>query len=229
MRPKFLTREQVRRFDQFAIEQCEIPSLVLMENAARGATDVLEQIHHGPPGRALLVCGAGNNGGDGLVMARHLHIRGWQPVVILLADPEKISQDAATNLRILNHTAVKILTDPRPSAETLQAMAAAADWTIDAILGTGARPPLRPPLDQIIRILNTAATRRMAVDIPTGLECDTTVETDVDEEQVFKAELTATFVAAKPVMTTRSGKKCCGEIRILDIGAPPEVFQIVNP
>ncbi len=223
-----LTREQARQFDRIAIERFGIQSLVLMENAARGATDVLCESQGREPARAILACGPGNNGGDGLVMARHLHLRGWQPIVVLLADPQKISKDASANLRILSHTTVEIITPRELVRQPLQRIAAEADWLIDAILGTGATPPLRPPLDEIVRILNEAAARRMAIDIPTGLDCDATHDSVLVTGPVFQAELTVTFVARKPVMQTPAGKNSCGKIRILDIGAPPEVLDCLD-
>ena len=101
-----LTRSQVRQFDEIAIEQFCMPSLVLMENAARGATD---ELMAQSPQSAVVCCGRGNNGGDGLAMARHLHLRAVPVKVILFAKPHDLSQDSTANLRILSHSSVPIV------------------------------------------------------------------------------------------------------------------------
>ena len=113
-----LSRQQVREFDRIAIEEFGIQSLVLMENAARAATDIL--CNQRGKKSAVILCGPGNNGGDGLVMARHLYLRKWTTKVILLASREKLSQDSAANLRILAQTAVPVLEGAEFSAEALE-------------------------------------------------------------------------------------------------------------
>ncbi|MGI9515492.1 MAG: NAD(P)H-hydrate epimerase [Pirellulaceae bacterium] len=224
MKSRVLTRQQVRQFDQIAIHRFGIHSLVLMENAARGATDFLCAESGGQAGSVVIFCGPGNNGGDGLVMARHLHLRGASSKVILLADSEKLTQDSAANLRILQQTAVPVTESPRPEFNQLTRILEGADWIVDAILGTGASLPLRPPLDELLPGLNDHPARRMAVDIPTGLDCDT----DQASPAAFNADFTATFVALKPVMLTPTGKQLCGDIKIVDIGAPPETFEFID-
>ena len=93
-----LSRSQMRAFDQHAIEVCQVPSLVLMENAGRSAADLIEPYLHSNTSRVLVVCGSGNNGGDGFVVARHLAARGADVSVALVAGREKISGDARRNL-----------------------------------------------------------------------------------------------------------------------------------
>lgn len=221
MIPEILTRDQVREFDRIAIHDFGMASLVLMENAARGATDELCRFSEPSERSAAILCGRGNNGGDGLVMARHLHLRNWNVSVILLANPENLSQDSGTNLRILNQTTVPVTIasdlSPFEISERLNGFA----WIVDGITGTGATPPLRPPYDEIVRLANNHPSRRMALDIPSGLDCDS----DQVDGEVFNADLTVSFVARKPVMSTDTGKQHCGEIRIVDIGAPPEIFD----
>ena len=222
MTQRVLTRAQVRQFDKIAIDQFGIESLVLMENAARGATDVLCECAAG--NSAVILCGPGNNGGDGLVMARHLHLRGWKTKVLLLANSEKLSPDSTANLRILSKTGVPILEAALLDDAGLENELTDFDWTIDAMLGTGASPPLREPFARLAEIANRTECKRMAVDISSGLDCDS----DLVNGAVFAAHLTATFVALKPVMLTDTGKTYCGETRIVDIGAPPEIFELVN-
>ena len=257
-RPAILTAEQVRKFDRIAIEQFGIPSIVLMENAARGATDALcrfarcseretapDEVDAANP-TAILICGRGNNGGDGLVMARHLHLRGWNTHTILLANPESLSPDSTTNYRILRQTEVPIAILDLAEAESNLAISQFRNllqtlisdgcsdsiWLIDAILGTGAKLPLRPPLGQLIQIANEQTARKMVIDVPTGLDCDSTNQWeeqggDQQGDPVFKAELTVSFVASKPAMETPAGIRHCGTIKIVDIGAPPEIFDLL--
>jgi len=224
-----MTRKQIREFDRIAIEHFQIPSIVLMENAARAATDELCRYAAGGqrdliPRSAVVLCGPGNNGGDGLVMARHLRLRGWQPKVLLFANPEELSQDSSTNHRILSLTDVPIV-ECRDATETwLSDQFSKVDWIIDGLLGTGAKPPLRPPLGDLVEVANRSSASRMSIDLPSGLDCDT----DLTGQSVFKAALTITFVALKPVMQTDTGKSCCGQIRIVDIGAPTaEIIRLL--
>lgn len=224
-----LTCGQIRQYDRIAIERFGIPSLVLMENAARGASDALCRFHGGTPDQVTVICGPGNNGGDGLVMARHLHLRGATVQVVLLSQPEKISQDARVNLRILQQTALPVETGMDQYPQQIGELVADAGWIVDAILGTGSRLPLRAPLDEIVETLNLAPGRRMAVDLPTGLPADSDGDCGLDLQSVFRADLTATLVARKPVMATATGQQVCGEIRVVDIGAPPEVFDYLEP
>ena len=225
MSQRVLSRRQVRQFDQIAIQQFGIESLVLMENASRVAADVL--CERATETSAVILCGPGNNGGDGLVMARHLHLRGWKTKVVLLAEREKLSHDSMSNLRILAHTTVPIVEGVSFDRQRFEPELQGFAWIVDAILGTGASPPLRSPLNEFVRVANAQSAKRMAVDIPSGLDCDSD-QADLENEAIFNADLTVSFVALKPVMATDTGKTCCGEIRIGDIGAPQEVYELLD-
>ena len=150
MSSSILTRDQVRQFDRIAVERFGIHSLVLMENAARGATDLLCQ--RSGNASAVIRSGSGNNGGDGLVMARHLHLRGWNCKVILLAKREQMTSDARSNYEILCKTRVPVLNGLDMSPEAFEHQIQGFDWIIDALLGTGAKPPLRSPHREFIPI-----------------------------------------------------------------------------
>ena len=217
-----LNRQQIRQYDKIAIEYFEINSLVLMENASRAATDILCEI--ATERSAVFLCGPGNNGGDGLVMARHLHLRGWNIQVILLKKPEELSQDSQCNYRILTHTPVTIIDTSDLPLEGILEQMDGFSWIVDAIVGTGSHPPLRAPLDDIVLHSNRMTAKRMAVDLPSGLDCDS----GQVKGAVFNADLTVSFVAFKPVMHTKAGKNACGEIRIVDIGAPPGVMGLLD-
>lgn len=225
MSSSILTRDQVRQFDRIAVERFGIHSLVLMENAARAATDLLCQ--RSVNASAVILCGSGNNGGDGLVMARHLHLRGWNCKVILLAEREQMTPDTRSNYETLCKTRVPVLNGLAMSPEAFERQIHGFDWIIDALLGTGAKSPLRSPHREFIPIANLQKSKRLAVDLPSGLECDSVLEKQ-GIGVVFKADLTVTFVALKPVMQTTTGSSLCGEIKVVDIGAPLEVFDFLG-
>lgn len=221
-----LTREQVRYVDQYAMESLEIPGMVLMENAGRGCVDLLnEQLGRGP---VLILCGPGNNGGDGWVMARHLQIHGRQVAVALFCDPEKYRGDARLNWRIAQNLNIPIVElSPEEPVEIWQAQLKEAfggqklEWIIDALLGTGVSGPLRAPFPAVIQTVNAFDCRRMAIDLPSGLDA----EKGVVQHPIFKADLTATFVAAKPGLLVTESLSWVGELHVLDIGLPFQAIQ----
>src|SRR5580700_4322458 len=140
MKPLF-SRAQMRAFDAYAIAQCHVPSLVLMENAGRGATEVLvRELCSGDATEAavVVVCGTGNNGGDGLVVARRLAVLGAKPVVVVVGDPARVSADALANLEAWRGIGgeVRQVGTGAPLATLTDALAA-ADLVVDALFGTG--------------------------------------------------------------------------------------------
>ena len=174
MAPPPLTRDQCRELDRRATADYGIASLVLMENAGRGCVDVLERL--GIDGRVAILCGKGNNAGDGFVIARHLEIRGYECRVLLLSSPDDLRGDAATNFSILRKCSSPIVeiaaTNLRHVDESLRDSqdrvserrghvlseldrhACDAAWLIDALLGTGAAGDPRPPFDAAIDWMN---------------------------------------------------------------------------
>ena len=173
--------------------------LVLMENAGRGVVDVLLGIDSGLKNSScqavMILCGKGNNAGDGFVIARHLEIRCIQAKVILLAPPTQLLGDARTNFEILARTNVPVvdLSAATDLAETLDAEAANATWILDALLGTGAQGEPRQPLASAIEWMNSQSARRLAIDVPSGLDCDT----GQPAQTTVRVDHTCTFVAAK--------------------------------
>jgi NAD(P)H-hydrate epimerase len=189
--------------------------LVLMENAGRGVVDTLFEL--GISGPVVIACGRGNNAGDGFVIARHLDIRNASAKVLLFVDPRELTGDARANFDILRRTDVPIdvLTDAS-DLERVPGHVAEADWVLDALLGTGARGEPRPPLDWIIDTLNAADARKMAIDVPSGLDCDT----GEAARHTFRADHTCTFVAAKCGFCAPGAEALTGAVHVLDIGAP---------
>jgi NAD(P)H-hydrate epimerase len=217
-----LTREQSRRVDQIAVEQYGFSGLVLMENAGRGAADVLCRL--GIDGPVAVCCGRGNNAGDGFVLARHLDLRGHRVRVLLWAAPEELTPDAAANFHILAKTDVPIeVLVAEIDPQRLSPLLDGAAWIVDALLGTGARGEPRPPLDSIIDRLNAAAAPKLAIDLPSGLDCDT----GRPARHTIRAAETCTFVAAKRGFFEPAAAPYVGRLHVLDIGVPRKLVERV--
>ena len=210
-----LSRDEARAVDEVAITKFRIPEEVLMENAGRGCVDVLNLL--GIDGHVVIFCGKGNNGGDGLVMARHLLVRDLQVTTLLLADPDRLTGPAASNLDILLrlNASVKIQPSIELIQQTLQAKPA---WIVDALLGTGFHGDPRPPLKDAIELINQSPSRTLAVDLPSGLDC----ETGRVGEPTVQADHTCTLFAIKKGMLNDAAREYCGEIHVADIGCPAQ-------
>jgi len=213
-----LTRAQVRDLDRRAIHEYGVPGEVLMENAGRGAAELL--ISLGVHGRVLICCGKGNNGGDGLVMARHLELRGVPARVLLFAKPEELVGEAAANYRILERAGLKNFRSLQDFG-SLPTELESAEWVVDALFGTGLTGAVRPPFDKIIAALSAGPCRIFAVDIPSGLDCDTGAPLGA----TVKAHHTATFVAMKKGFLNSAAQQCLGQVHVIDIGAPRELVE----
>jgi NAD(P)H-hydrate epimerase len=221
-----LTREQVRRIDQRAVTRYQIPSLILMENAGRNAAGIID-VRFGPAGTAVILCGTGNNGGDGCVIARHLHNLGWRTRLLILGGPGSMTPDALTNFRIIEATGIEYAVvgtgdRRRQWLSTIQP----TDVIVDALLGTGFRGLVRSPQAELIQGVNEIAKRAViAVDVPSGLDCDTGEPANA----VIRADLTITFVAAKKGFSMPVARPFLGEVVVADIGAPRELIaEIAN-
>lgn len=217
-----LSREQVRRLDRWAIQRYSFSGLVLMENAGRGVADVIERL--GIFGPVVICCGKGNNAGDGFVIARHLDLRGYAAEVLLWAEPGELSGDAGANFHILQKTDVPITVfGDHCDAGRLAEKLSGAAWIVDALLGTGARGEPRPPLDAVIAVLNAARAPKLAVDLPSGLDCDT----GQPAAQTICAAHTCTFVALKPGLLVPEAQRFIGQVHVLDIGTPRKLLEEV--
>jgi NAD(P)H-hydrate epimerase len=220
MKPLTLSREQSRLVDRIAIEQYGMSGLVLMENAGRGVADVL--CRFGLDGPVVLCCGKGNNAGDGFVIARHLDLRGHAARVLLWSDPAELSGDAAANFQILQKTSGPIdVFGNTHDGERLQNHLRDAAWIVDALLGTGSRGEPRPPFDAVIDCMSAASAPKLAVDLPSGLDCDT----GAPSIHTIRAQATCTFVAAKPGFFAPSALPYVGDLHVLDIGQPRELVE----
>lgn len=224
-----LTRQQSREVDRIAVERYGLSGLVLMENAGRGVVEVLLTLDPTLVGNAdrvvTVLCGKGNNAGDGFVIARHLEIRNVRSQVILLAAAEQLQGDARSNFEILQHTNVPIL----EQAETIASLDRAVpggtqSWIIDALLGTGAQGEPREPFAAAIQWMNSQPSRRLAVDVPSGLDCDT----GAPAASTVRADHTCTFVAAKRGFATPSASEFLGQLHVVSIGTPPALLNEVS-
>ncbi|MFN0019817.1 MAG: NAD(P)H-hydrate epimerase [Pirellulaceae bacterium] len=209
-----LTREQVRSIDGKAIGEFGMSGLVLMENAGRGCTDKLCEL--GIRGKVMIVCGRGNNGGDGFVIARHLDARGHDVRVVLIAKPEELRGDAAANYSVLNKAGFLVFGE-----ESLKEELPSADWIVDALLGTGVSGDPRPPISDVIKWLNASSARKLAVDLPSGLDCDT----GLPGNPTFRADHTCTFVAPKVGFANTAAKQFLGTVSVHDIGVPRKLLE----
>jgi NAD(P)H-hydrate epimerase len=215
-----LNRRQSQEVDRRAVAEYGMTGLVLMENAGRGVVDVLYQI--GIAGPVVVCCGRGNNGGDGFVIARHLDLRGHQVRVGLWCDPGTLQGDAAANYAILAHSDVpiEVFTGPH-DAGRLATFLKGAGWIVDALLGTGSHGDPRPPLDAVIDQLNAHPAAKLAVDLPSGLDCDT----GLASRHTIRGLHTCTFVAQKPGFLQPSAVAYTGKVHVLDIGAPRRLID----
>ena len=210
--------------DELAQTEYGLPGIVLMENAGSGAARIIDE-RYGPRGTVSIVCGTGNNGGDGLVVARHLHNAGWTIRVLVAGDLSSMTADCAANDRVIR--AMKV------SRLVAQDEHSLLDWcksippdgaVVDALLGTGFRGDVRSPTAALIDEINKSAKRSMvSLDVPSGLDCDT----GEPGGTAIRADLTITFVAMKPGFLMDSGRRHTGECQVVDIGAPHELVQRV--
>ncbi len=193
--------------DRWAIEQEGVPSLELMEAAGRALAEVTAEA--AGPGPIRVVCGKGNNGGDGLVAARHLVESGYQVEALMLWDPETLSPDAQVNFRLLE------------GAEVLEGEGAlsrlpGSGAIIDAVLGTGFEGEPREPVSGAIEAINASGCEVVACDIPSGTNASTG-----EARLAVRAGRTVTFHGLKVGHVVAPAKHLCGEVTVADIGIPP--------
>lgn len=216
-----LSREESRAFDAQAIE-ADVPSIILMENAGRGATDVLvrEMSARGLQGRVLVLCGAGNNGGDGWVVARHLLTRGHDVHVIAWGGRDgKATSDATIHQAAF----VGLGGVVSPTSELDDALAS-CEVIVDALFGTGLDRPIEGRSAEVIAKMNQRGAFTFALDLPSGLCADTGRALG----SCVRADATATFAFYKRGLLTQIGRACAGKVTVVDIGVPPRPAVVPN-
>lgn len=213
---KILDAAQMRNIDRRATERFGVPSIVLMENAAIAVVDALFE-HYPDADRVALICGLGQNGGDGFAVARHLENRGVVPVLLVVGDRSQIQGDARTNLVVCERLGIPIYDVREPAGiETALAHAADADVLVDALFGTGLnRPPAGIHAD-VIRGLAELRIPVLAIDLPSGLNASS----PEPFEPCVQAEVTVTFAAPKLCHIFEPAALYCGEVIVADITIP---------
>lgn len=254
MLPPPLTRAEVRELDRIAIEEFGIPGAVLMENAGRNAAAHLLEAAGVPAAglRIAILCGSGNNGGDGYVMARHLANAGCEVELHSTATREGLAGDAALNRGIVDR--MGLVVHELLTAHQLTERSATwpgMDVLVDALLGTGFRGQVRPHMAQVIEAIDALGARDLllarggariagasgasrgggaqrprgpvicAVDVPSGLDCDTGQPSNA----TVRATYTLTLAAPKVGFSVPGADAWTGPVTCLDIGAPPEIAR----
>jgi hydroxyethylthiazole kinase-like uncharacterized protein yjeF len=217
---KIATAQQIRNIDRRAIRKFGIPGPVLMENAASAIVIEMERFFDGIEGvRVGIVCGKGNNGGDGLALARRLRIRGVPVRVALLAPFASFRNEARLNLSILRKTDVEIV--PNATSRSIAEIVEWSDVLVDAMLGVGLSTPLKGTYAFAAELMNLAGRPVVAVDIPTGINADTGEVMGT----AVRADLTVTMALPKRGLVLHPGASFSGQVRVADIGIPTEVVE----
>jgi NAD(P)H-hydrate epimerase len=216
-----LTRQQVRDFDAWAINTALVPGVILMENAGRGCAEVIiDELKKLSGQKVCIFCGTGNNGGDGFVIARHLVNGGFETNIALCGQSSKIKGDAEINYKIICRMGI-LIKELQPTQadieKAVEIFAGDCDLIVDAIFGTGLTGALGDGFDKLVNAINSLNKPIVAVDIPSGLDCDTGKPLGT----AIRATVTVTFAAAKKGFTNADSAKYTGEIYIASIGIEP--------
>lgn len=221
--PIIMTRQQVREFDQWAIDQMGIPGCMLMENAGHNCAKLILRLLRGQNNaKVAIFCGIGNNGGDGFVIARHLANNNIDVKIAICGDRSKIKADARLNFDIVEKMHIPVTTiDPNTQdiAQRIDDITAGVQLIVDALFGTGLTGEMRKGYPEIIRSINAAKKQTVAVDIPSGIDCNLGLPTD--GHTAITADATVTFVAMKKGFTNPHAAKYTGTVTIASIGINP--------
>ena len=248
IRLRAMSREEIRCLDVQAVQSISLPVSVLMENAGRGAATWFAELvgsmppdtggrpfsmplgaptHDVPRGPALpkvlVLCGPGNNGGDGAVLARHLDAWGFTVRVVWFAAKSQLREDASLQWTILENSKIDQSTwlDAHPSDSAagfglFTARVSDAEWLVDGLLGTGLSRSVKGPLFGVIELMNRSGKPILALDLPSGLDSDTGQPLGT----AVRAMATATFVAGKLGFSRPGAIDYTGQIAVIDIGLP---------
>lgn len=210
----------MKKLDEISIKKYGIPGIVLMENAGLSVVNEIEAL-------SLLrktvsvVCGTGNNGGDGFVIARHLYCRDWEINVFICGDPGKIKGDALTNLNITKKLDIPIFTIDENSIDFFKNLINDSSLIVDALIGTGFNGSLSSFYKRIIEEINNSRSFIVSVDIPSGLNGDS----GFADYDCVRAHKTVTFQLPKAGLLINDGPKACGDLAIRDIAIPKEAIH----
>jgi hydroxyethylthiazole kinase-like uncharacterized protein yjeF len=221
---KILTAAQMQRIDRITTERYGIPSLALMEKAGAGVVEFVSK-RFNPLGqhRIAVLCGRGNNGGDGFVAARLLRDQGFNPEVVIFGQPKELTGDAATTYRRLATSGEPAAVPDLGAWNQIRPRLKDTTLFIDALVGTGLSKPLHGLLLEVIRDMNSKfpGASRIAVDLPSGLSAD---DPELIGECVH-ADASVTFTAPKYAHVFPPACEEAGEWSVVDIGTPPEALE----
>jgi NAD(P)H-hydrate epimerase len=220
---RVLNAAQMRDADRQTIDEIGIPSMVLMENAGRQVVAALEAAYDDLPDKQIaILCGPGNNGGDGFVVARTLHQRGIDASVFVVATMSAIKGDARLNLEILGRLGLTVVEISDEQAWDLHfSEISKCDLIVDAIFGTGLKNPLSGMMETVAADVNASGLPVVAVDLPSGLSADHAEPIG----ECIRAAMTVTLGAPKLPLVLPPGEGAAGNIVVADIGIPPEVID----
>ncbi|UCG37851.1 MAG: NAD(P)H-hydrate epimerase, partial [bacterium] len=222
---KLVTPAQMREIDRRTIYEIGIPSLVLMENAGVALADETESRAGEGRLRVTVMCGPGNNGGDGMVAARHLAERGHEVVVFLTVPRASFSGDAKVQLRTVTRLGLDIsVLSSQASFERALRRVSNSDVAVDALFGTGLARALEGPWAQCVSIINSCPGLVLAADVPSGLDA----EKGHTLGDCVTADVTVTFGLAKTGLLLHPGAQYAGEVVVADIGIPASVVEAMD-
>ncbi|GAB5443842.1 MAG: NAD(P)H-hydrate epimerase [Fuerstiella sp.] len=213
-----LTRDESRRIDPAAVDELKLTGTVLMENAARGVAEIIQQ-RYASVDEIVIVCGPGNNGGDGFAIARQLGCHERVAEVWLVTAGKQLADDAAFNnnaWKKCGQPVHDVDDDAMPDLRRRLADLSDRSLIVDCLLGTGIRGAPKEPFATAIDAMNDSAAAVLAVDVPSGLDCDTGEAAG----SAVRADTTVTFVANKQGFQTDTGRRHTGEIHVAHIGLP---------
>ncbi|MGA6827177.1 NAD(P)H-hydrate dehydratase [Nitrospira sp. NS4] len=222
---KIVTAAQMQSLDRRTIEEAGVPGTTLMERAGTGVVACLEQQLGSLRGKTVaILCGKGNNGGDGFVVGRLLHKQRAKVRILALAPLTELSRDAAAMYRQLVRAAGKTAIKPFASANQARSILHDSDVIVDALLGTGLSSEVTGRYGDAIDSINQARRLTVAVDLPSGIHADTGVVLG----RAVKADLTVTFGLPKLGLFQNHGIDHAGRVEIVDIGIPPAYVDAID-
>jgi NAD(P)H-hydrate epimerase len=219
-----MSREQIQKADQVTITQQGIPGIVLMENAGKGAAEYIMSLLPERGASCSIVCGSGNNGGDGYVIARYLINKNIKVKVYLLTEKFRIKGDAKTNLEILQKMSADIIEVSEQGLGSYLEALNQSKIVVDAIFGTGLKSEVKGKYKEAIEVLNRCQSIKVAVDVPSGLDVDTGWPLGV----CVKVDHTVTFGYLKSGLLLYPGASLAGKIHLVDIGFSPHIPEMVG-
>lgn len=218
--PPSLSAKEIQALDQLAINVYKIPSIILMENSGRAVSDVVSVLLKGKKRPSVvIVCGTGNNGGDGLVAARHLLNTNCRLKVFLVGRLNDVKNDPAVHLKILRNLNVPIL-EIFENSKDWQKDFKQADLMVDAIFGVGLNREISNPQRYVIESINKSKRKVLSVDVPSGLDATTGECFGV----CVKAHTTVTFTFPKKGFFVNLGPSYVGRLAVAEIGIPKKIW-----